>query len=523
MMGQSMVLGFLGVKVASTVTPVWLVGVGLLAGVVLIALFWGLLLILSRVPGLTFLARPACEFWSTIREGVLYYVLIAVVVFCAIAVLGTFMLRTPSDSLDILSSLPRLTQVGTREFSATIPGTPPAANPDDLVVPPEHDMEVIFRGDELRNLTIRSTENLSVSNEAGTDMSSMQAVQVTAEEVFDWRKRANVKSPFGDDAVERMYIRNRGEDAADVVITTQTDVVYPEVRAVPIAAVALFGLFLLYFLQSTLMPRLSAIALATFKSEVVQPLFVIILILGICILVLSVYIPYNTFGEDIKMLKDSGLTLIRVLCIILAVWGASTTLADEIEGKTALTVLSKPVHRRSFVIGKFFGIGWTTALMFIVLGSVLLIVTSYKMIYDSREMSTETPTWQACYLEMASVVPGLLLAYMETLTLAALSVAISTRLPMFANFMICFTVYVLGHLIPLISQATEGRFEIVKFIGRFSAAIFPNLEAFDLQTAIAGGLAVPNQYLGMSLLYCMLFSLVAMLLALILFEDRDLA
>ena len=107
------------------------------------------------------------------------------------------------------------------------------------------------------------------------------------------------------------------------------------------------------------------------------------------------------------------------------------------------------------------------------------------MIYDARETSNEVPTWQVCYVEMASVVPGLLLAFMETLILAALSVAISTRLPMFANFMICFTVYVLGHLIPLISQATEGRFEIVKFVGRFSAAIFPNLEAFDLQTAIA--------------------------------------
>jgi hypothetical protein len=175
------------------------------------------------------------------------------------------------------------------------------------------------------------------------------------------------------------------------------------------------------------------------------------------------------------------------------------------------------------VIGKFLGIGWTTALMFVVLGAVLLAVTSYKMIYDARETSNEIPTWQACHLEMVSVVPGLLLAFMETLVLAALSVAISTRLPMFANFMICFTVYVLGHLIPLISQATEGRFEIVKFIGRFSAAVFPNLEAFDMQTAIAGGVKVPGEYLGWSLLYCVLFSVVAMLLALILFEDRDLA
>jgi ABC-type transport system involved in multi-copper enzyme maturation permease subunit len=523
MMGQSMVLGFLSIKAMNTLTPLWLVGVGTLAGVVLIALFWGLLSVLSRVPGLTFLARPAREFWLIIREGVLSYVLVIVLVFCAIATLGMFTLRPVRDSLDILSSLPRLAQVGTREFSATIPGTPPAASADDLVVPAEHAMGVSFRGDELENLTIRSSENLSVSHEADSDVDSLQSVNVTAEVDFNWRKRPNAKSPFGSDMIERLYVRNRGVDAADVLVTVRTDVVYPEVRAVPIVAISLFGVFLLYFLQSTFMPRLSAIALATFKSEIAQPLFLIILILGICILLLSIYIPYNTFGEDIKMLKDSGLTLIRVLCIILVVWGASTTLADEIEGRTALTVLSKPVRRRSFVIGKFFGIGWTTALMFIILGSVLLAVTSYKVIYDARETSNELPTWQICYLEMASVVPGLLLAFMETMTLASLSVAISTRLPMFANFMICFTVYVLGHLIPLISQATEGRFEIVKFIGRFSAAIFPNLEAFDLQTAIAGGLAVPNEYLGMSLLYCILFSVVAMLLALILFEDRDMA
>jgi ABC-type transport system involved in multi-copper enzyme maturation permease subunit len=223
------------------------------------------------------------------------------------------------------------------------------------------------------------------------------------------------------------------------------------------------------------------------------------------------------------MLKDSGLTLIRVLCIMLAVWGASTTLSDEIEGRTALTVLSKPVHRRSFVIGKFLGIGWTTAVMFFILGAVFLAVVSYKMVYDARESSTTVPEWQSCYLAVVSTVPGLVLAFMETMILAALSVAISTRLPMFANFMICFTIYVLGHLIPLISQATESQFEIVKFVGRFSAAIFPNLEAFDLQSALAGGFAVPNEYLGMSLIYCLLFSTVAMLLALILFEDRDLA
>jgi len=522
MMSDTVLLGFLGEKAVSTLTPLWLLGVGMLGGMLLVAVFWGLLWSAGRITGLGGARRAADEMWLSIREGVLYYVLIVASVFAGIAILGTFALRPAGESMEILASLPRLSQVGTRQYTFIVPGTP-AADDEELVLPPAHEFPMSFRGDELVALRVESTENISVAQDPDIEMDTMDSTNIKAGEPITWRKRPNSQSPLGEGRIESLYIRNRGVDDATVQFDVTTDVVYPETRVILLTAGAVFGIFLLYFLQSVLMPRLSAIALATFKSEIAQPLFAIVVILGTVGLIVSIYIPYNTFGEDIKMLKDSGLTMIRVLGILLAVWGASTTLADEIEGRTALTVLSKPVQRRSFVIGKFLGIGWTTALMFIVLGAVMLAVVCYKMIYDARETSAELPTWQACYVQMASTIPGLVLAFMETMILAALSVAISTRLPMFANFMICFTVYVLGHLIPLISQATEDQFEIVKFVGRFSAAIFPNLEAFDLQSALAGGFAVPNEYLGMSLIYCLLFSAVAMLLALILFEDRDLA
>jgi ABC-type transport system involved in multi-copper enzyme maturation permease subunit len=370
---------------------------------------------------------------------------------------------------------------------------------------------------------MESSERLSVAAKSGVNMDTLDAIEVKADQPFQWQLQPNTISPIGEDLVENIYVRNRGANDAEVTLTLTTDVVYPQVRIIGTLAISVLVVFLIYFVQAAFMPRLSAVALSTFKSEIAQPLFALVLIVGVVLLVLSIYIPYNTFGEDIKMLKDSGLTLIRVLCIVLAVWGAGTTITDEIEGRTALTVLSKPIGRRSFVIGKFMGIAWTAALMFILLGTVLLIVVSYKNIYDARETSQEIPTWQACYLQMAGTVPGLILGFMETLVLAGLSVAISTRLPLLANFVICFTIYVLGHLTPLIVQVTDERFEIVKFFGQLIATIFPNLESFDLQAAVAAGIAVPMEYLGWSLLYCFLFSLIAMLLALLMFEDRDLA
>ena len=245
--------------------------------------------------------------------------------------------------------------------------------------------------------------------------------------------------------------------------------------------------------------------------------------LGLVALALFVFIPYNTFGEDIKVLKDSGMTLIMVLCIIQAIWAASTSVADEIEGKTALTVLSKPIGRRSFIVGKYLGIFWTVAVLFLVLGLILLICVAYKPIYDAREGSEGDPTWSSCHLEMIGVVPGLLLAFMETCVLAAISVAISTRLPMLANFIICFSIYVLGHLTPLVVQSSVDMFEAVRFVAELVATVLPNLEHFNIQAAVAAGVTVPGNYLAWALLYSLIYGFIALLLALVLFEDRDLA
>jgi ABC-type transport system involved in multi-copper enzyme maturation permease subunit len=68
-----------------------------------------------------------------------------------------------------------------------------------------------------------------------------------------------------------------------------------------------------------------------------------------------------------------------------------------------------------------------------------------------------------------------------------------------------------------------GQFVFVQFFGQLIATIFPNLDHFNIQAAVAAGVPVPTLYLGWALVYCMIYSMIAMLLALVLFEDRDLA
>jgi ABC-type transport system involved in multi-copper enzyme maturation permease subunit len=290
------------------------------------------------------------------------------------------------------------------------------------------------------------------------------------------------------------------------------------------AIVATVGLFIAYFLIHAISHKTAAIAQATAKEALAQPIFFVVAMIASVMLLLFPFLPYNTFGEDIKIVKDSGLTVILLAAIFVAVWNASVSVADEIEGRTALTLLSKPVGRRQFILGKFLGILFPVAILFIFLGTIFLTTISYKVVYDARETSHPEPQWQQCLQEIEQTTPGLLLGFFEAIVFTGISVAISTRLPVLPNLIICLMVYLVGHLTPVLMQSSAvGENQIVQFMGTFLATVFPVLDHFNIQSAIAAGKPVPWGYVGWAFVYASIYSGIAVLAALIMFEDRDLA
>jgi len=494
-------------------TPLWLVAVGITVGTLLLAVVGGLVGLASR--------RAGRELWLALQEGVLWPLMIVAVAVSCFTVVGLFVVDDPRM---LVESLRRYPSAGEKPFHFEI--APSRQNSKDLLEPPKHQEILIgVRRAEMRRMMFKSSESLEVlTGEPGVVPYRGARFDVPAGDPIPLIPAADtLLNVFPDETIEKLYVFNQGEKPAELDLTVLVLPPAPEVRAIPITAILLVLLVAFYFVHRSLAPKASAVALATFKSETAQPFFLIITLIGVVALAMFEFIPYNTFGEDVKMLEDSGLHLIKILAILQAVWAASTSIAEEVEGKTALTVLSKPIGRRSFIVGKFLGIFWTLILLYTFLSLVFLVVVAYKPIYDAKEGAAIDATWQICYQEMMRVVPGLALSFMETIMLAAVSVAISTRLPLLANFVISFSFYVLGNLVPLIVQSGAGRFEIVKFFGQLIGVLFPNLESFSIEAAIAGGRDVPLTYLGGAGLYCLNYTLVAMLLALILFEDRDLA
>lgn len=281
--------------------------------------------------------------------------------------------------------------------------------------------------------------------------------------------------------------------------------------------------WILSLLVRWLMPKIWAVARTTAKEVLHQPIFLVLLLIGGFGIVLFPFIPYHTFGEDVKMLKDSGLTLIRVLAIILVLWSASVSIAAEIESRTALTLLSKPIGRRQVIVGKFLGILWPAMIFFLLLGMMFLASVSYKVQYDARETAKPEPQWTECRDEMLQAAPGLVLGFLETTVLGAIAVAVSTRLSMVPNLMICTAIYMLGHLVPLLAVSAVGKLEIVVFVANFLSAVLPVLENFTMEGAISTGQQVPLAYLAWAAAYSLVYCAAALLLALLLFEDRDLA
>lgn len=283
--------------------------------------------------------------------------------------------------------------------------------------------------------------------------------------------------------------------------------------------------------------RVGTIARATLKEAVRQPIFALVVLIGTAVILINHWIPFFSMGDDTKIFVDCGLYTILVCGILLAVWTASQSVAEEIEGKTAMTLLSKPIHRWQFVLGKYLGIVQSILLLTILMGVFFFAITYSKYGYDQKEsgkgnvdLFAEPESGLPIYMPeqqrlQASLktLPGLATAFMEASVMAAVSVAISTRLPMLINIVSCFAIFIIGRLTPVLVESKFRDFPVVKFMANIFAVVLPSLDNYNMTTAISTDSPIPTEYLANCAVYSLAYIGAAMMLALILFEDRDLA
>jgi ABC-type transport system involved in multi-copper enzyme maturation permease subunit len=559
------------------ITPLWILAAGIAVGMIVCIVIFAILAVLSRIPGLGTLGdRPAVaniaslvvavvvgagtmalylplveseyralmivpialmsvvvgfglifgmwrrsitELWSILTEGVMAYVMGTAAL---VMVVGLATTPLVNDHREILASLSQVNWAsdGQIERTAVVDAISPDVDPDDA---PFKNFIIPFNERGVDRIEIETNRTVILADAELPKDFGIAPTRLDPDTPYEWSRGDLKIPPLPPASAGGVWIQNREIDPATVTFRI---ISRPAVRQVSTIVVTAFSFVLMVFTFLAFRqaaPRMAAIALATAKSEMAQPLYIVLLAIGTVALLIFMILPFNTLGEDIKLLKDSGMTLIMVLGMIQAVWSAGTSVSEEIEGRTALTVLSKPVSRRSFLLGKYVGIMMSVFVLFIILGVILMVITAYKPIFEARETSQGQPIWQETHMEMVSLVPGLVLYFMETMAIGAIGVALATRLAMLANFVICLSVYVVGNLTSPLVQSSAGDNELVGFVGKLIAVVVPNLNTFNIQSAVDAGNAIPAIYLAGALNYLVCFSILALMVALLLFEDRDLA
>ncbi|HEY5741336.1 MAG TPA: ABC transporter permease subunit, partial [Terrimicrobiaceae bacterium] len=98
------------------------------------------------------------------------------------------------------------------------------------------------------------------------------------------------------------------------------------------------------------------IAWNTFTELVRQKIFYIILVFALCAIGSSVFMAKLTFQEEFQMLKDVCLGAMSIFTSLLAILATASFLPKELEDRTLYNLLSKPVPRFVYLLGKLVGI-----------------------------------------------------------------------------------------------------------------------------------------------------------------------
>jgi ABC-type transport system involved in multi-copper enzyme maturation permease subunit len=315
--------------------------------------------------------------------------------------------------------------------------------------------------------------------------------------------------------------------------------------------------FILFFrLLLLVWPKGGAVAQAAFREGIRQPMFWLLAFFAWLLMLVAPFIPYFTFGEDYIMVKELGYDTIMLFAVVFGCLAACLFVSEEIEGRTALTLMSKPVSRRQFLLGKFVGILLACAALFGFLGlwfeGVLLFkqwfdradpvppptwltdtLTRWHLPFASEQLMLGAGRWLAFTLE---ILPGLVLCFLQVMVLVAVSVTLATRLPMVVNLVTILAVFLVSHLTPVL--VAIGRKEeldkpdspvarILSFISQLFDALLPGLEFFRVSPPLLGDAPPPPGplawYVGSVAFYGVLYTLIVLVFGLILFEDRDLA
>ncbi len=318
-----------------------------------------------------------------------------------------------------------------------------------------------------------------------------------------------------------------------------------------------------------------SIARNSFLEIIRQPVYAILLVMGMALIGFSPAITMFSMVEDTKLMVDIGLATVMLLGIVIAVLSVTQTISHEIENQTVGAILSKPVGRFLFVVAKFVGVTMAMAVA-VYLMTVVLVITLrigvpaaawwrmdypallglvgpllvaasfgiysnyfYRWNFTSTAVLLALPLytlsmgslllvdrqWQFALIPQVfaerhagQVAMAALLIWFAIWVISSLALAVSTRLNVVMNAIICLAVFFVG----MTSQFLFGQFAGRSVLAWTAVRIVPNLQVFWVADKLMHELPyIPWPYVGVAAAYAVGLCATMLMAAAFLFEKRE--
>ena len=283
--------------------------------------------------------------------------------------------------------------------------------------------------------------------------------------------------------------------------------------------------------------QVGVIARNTFTELVRQKVFFIILVFALCAIGSSVFMARLTFQEEFQMLKDVCLGAMSIFTSLLAILATANFLPKDLEDRTLYNLLSKPVPRFVYLLGKLAGIILLLLLFTMLMSAVFFLVLWAReqgvLAQTRAEFRDASPDELAAALKAvtdatfnANLAPGILIIFVKSVLLASLTLLISTfATSSLFTVMIAAAVYFIGHL-----QSTAREYWLqgidIKWWTRLMVALiallFPDLQAFNLTDDVIAGAAIPLRIFLETFALGWLYTAVYFALSALIFSGREL-
>ncbi len=251
--------------------------------------------------------------------------------------------------------------------------------------------------------------------------------------------------------------------------------------------------------------KIRTIAMNTFKEAARNKIFYLLLFFAVFFIIGSKVISFLTVGDREKIIIDMGLASINFFSVMVAIFTGINLVFKEIEKKTIFNILSKPVKRSDFILGKFFGLGITTLVSLSVMGLIFFLFL---------------------LINSVQIVPLMILyfayMYVELLIIISISILFSSFSTPILSSIFTISIYLIGHVVwtfNTLKDRIAGGFE--KTVFYLTYYIFPNLEKFNLKSSVLTAEMPGLNSILLTLLYGLFFTSGVLFLSIVIFSKRE--